>query len=65
MLLINWTKNFSQTYWRPVFDCRTDGGELWYFEVKFLRVQACLYSRDLGEKFLEKTREGLRCHSTK
>lgn len=61
MVLINWTKNFSQTYWRPVFHRHNDGKGMWYLEVKFLRVQACLYSRDLGMKFLECAKRGLCC----
>ena len=64
MLLINWTKGFSQTYWRPVFHRRADGKGLWYFEVKFLRVQVCLYSRDMGMKFLETARRGLNANAT-
>lgn len=57
MFLIHWTKNFSKTYWRPVFHHRTDKNGLWYWDVKFLRVQACLYSRDMAQKFLEAVRD--------
>ena len=57
MLLINWTKGFSQTYWRPKFYGRTDKDGLWYFEVRILRVQVAIYSRELGGKFLDQVRK--------
>ncbi len=53
MLLINWTKGFNRTYWCPHFEGNQDG-DLWYIEIRFLRIQFCLYSRYMGNKILDK-----------
>ncbi len=52
MLLINWTGGFSRGFWWPYFGRGRDG-TLWYAEVRFLRVQVILYSREMGQKMLD------------
>jgi hypothetical protein len=56
MLLINWTKDFSKTYWWPYFEGEW-WGKLWYGEVRFLRIQLSLYSRKAGKLMLDKLGE--------
>jgi len=54
MIIINWVRPFSKTYWVPMFQRRSDKKGLWFCEVRFLRMQVSLYSQEMGKALLAK-----------
>ena len=60
MLIINWTP-FTRTYWIPSFQYWKREA-MWCVDVRFFRVQVCLYSRELGKKFLDAVGKGFKVY---
>ena len=57
MILINMT-GLDRFYWLPVV-AGNRCGPIWYLEVKFLRVQVCLYSRVMGAEVIRRMKRAL------
>ena len=59
MFLVNWTK-FSHTYWKPWFDSNKDVKKgFWYLDLRWLRIQLCLYSQPMAMAILESAKRGM------
>lgn len=57
MLSFNWS-GLNRIYWFPEFHHKFAGDGLWFLEVKWLGVQASLYSVEMGREVVKAMNRG-------
>ncbi len=56
--MINWS-GLKKTYWIPKLEWGSDREGLWFFGLKFLRLQVGLYSVAMAQYIVERIMKGI------
>lgn len=58
MLIVNWS-GLGKIYWIPKIEYASCDRKLWFFGIKFLCIQVCLYSCETANYLIDSIKRGL------